>query len=413
MATRHGSVTARSAGLATATASAGVLALVLVTFVADDETFVPDGARGPAVWAATIAVVLVQSALLVRERRSPVALVAASALPIVLAVAAPSALYSITALPVLVHSFRAGVRVGFVRLRWWLVVAAAAVAVGQFVNTLDTGRTDHAAVVVEAVVQAIVVVGAPLLPASVVDAQRATRDAQQQVLVAATRERDARIGEAVARERAAMARELHDIAAHHLSGISLLASAVAKQVDTDPDAARRHALLIRAQSTSVLEDLRRLVGLLRSPGAVDGAIETVATVPALVDAARSAGHDVTLDVHRRSTASPAVGDGIGPLGQLAAYRMVQESLTNAARYAEGASVTVVVDDTDDTRLHVRVRNTPPPVRPNVPGGSGFGTIGMRERAVLTGGSFDAGPTDDGGWETRMSIPREPNRPEER
>ncbi len=406
-------MTARSAGVAMATASASVLALVLVTFFADDETSVPDGAPEPAVWAATIAVVLAQSALVARERRSPVVLVAASALPIVLAVAAPSALYSITALPVLVHSFRAGVRVGFVRLRWWLVAAVAAVAVGHVVNTLDTGRTNHGAVVVEAVVQAIVVIGAPLLPASVVAAQRATRDAQWRVLIAATRERDARIGEAVAKERAAMARELHDIAAHHLSGISLLASAVAKQVDTDPDAARRHALLIRAQSTSVLEDLRRLVGLLRSPGTVDGAIETVATVPALVDTARSAGHDVTLHVHRRSTANAAVGKGIGPLGQLAAYRMVQESLTNAAHYAEGAGVTVVVDDTDDTCLHVHVRNTPPPVRPDVASGSGFGVIGMRERAVLTGGSFDAGPTDDGGWETRMSIPREPDRREER
>ena len=200
-----------------------------------------------------------------------------------------------------------------------------------------------------------------------------------------------------------MARELHDIASHHLSGIALMASAIERQIATDPSAAESGIRQVRAQSRAVLDDLRRLVGLLRT-GDDAGAVKTVATVPELVEAASAAGTPVRLEVLQAT--EWALADGIGPLGQLAAYRMVQESLTNVLRHAPGASCSVTVDDRDAERLRIVVRNDAAAAA--AAGGDasgGFGLLGMRERAALVGGCFDAGPTKDGGWEARMSIPR--------
>lgn len=236
-------------------------------------------------------------------------------------------------------------------------------------------------------------------------AQRATRAAQQETLAAVTRERDAKIGEAIALERAAMARELHDIAAHHLSGISLMASVVARQTASAPGEAHSGALEIRKQSNAILDDLRRLVGLLRDVGHQDEGVKTLATLPHLIATARLTGAQVDFDLRSDERRKP--GAGVSLLGQLAAYRIVQESLTNASRHAPGAPCVVTVDDRDPRTLRITVRNAPPgPQARPASRGTGYGIIGMRERSALIGGSFGAGPTDDDGWETRISIPRE-------
>ena len=90
----------------------------------------------------------------------------------------------------------------------------------------------------------------------------------------------------MSRERAAMARELHDIAAHHLSGIALMAAVIDRQIDSDPERAHEGVRQVREQSTAVLEDLRRLVGLLRDDAPAERAVETVAGIVDLVERAR-------------------------------------------------------------------------------------------------------------------------------
>ena len=100
-----------------------------------------------------------------------------------------------------------------------------------------------------------------------------------------------------------------------------------------------------------------------------------------------------------------LGEGIGPLAQLAAYRMVQESLANAARHAPGARCEVVVDDRDTASLVVTVRNDPATRPPDVAvGSSGFGLVGMRERVSMLGGSLETGRTPDGGFTVSATLP---------
>ncbi|MFH9649269.1 sensor histidine kinase [Streptomyces albidoflavus] len=395
-----------SAAIAAATALSALALLSIIALLSGDDPSLAAAALGTAAWWGTAATLVLQSAaLLWGRRRATAPLGCAAGLCLVLALVSPSGVFTITALPVLVASFLAGLTGAWREVRRWAPASGVLVAAAHMVNGSAEGRTDGWNLTLQAVLQAAVVVGLPLLPASVIAAQRATNAARRETLAAVSRERDAKISEAVALERAAMARELHDIAAHHLSGISLMASAVARQTASAPDEARSGALEIRKQSNAILEDLRRLVGLLRDAASEDEGVKTLATLPGLIETARATGARV--DVVLRSDERRKPGAGVSPLGQLAAYRMVQESLTNASRHAPGAHCVVTVDDRDPHRLRLTVRNAPPgPQARPASGGSGFGIVGMRERAALIGGSFDAGPADDGGWETRMSIPHE-------
>jgi signal transduction histidine kinase len=377
-------------------AGAALIAVALLLLLAGAQGDLADLRTPGDVLLVAIPVVLAQGA-------------AIAALPIVLALIAPSATFSVTAFPTVVAVFLAGTRTPFARLAGWAGLSVLAVAVGQWLATLATTSTDPAAAAFGGVAQGVVVVGGPLLPAVAIAGQRAARRAQQETLDALTRERDAQITAAIASERTAMARELHDIAAHHLSGITLISLAIERQITTDPDAAIDGIRQVRQQSKTVLEDLRRLVGLLR--GTEDGveAVKTLDGLPDLLTVARAAGNSVELQVSTSGTWS--YGVGVSPLGQLAAYRMVQEALTNTVRYAPGAAATVAVDDTDPDRLRITVRNTRPDRIPEPRRGpGGFGVLGMQERAALVGGRFDAGPTTDDGWEARMSIPRHPTTP---
>lgn len=389
--------------LGVAAASGGALAVAGVLALREPSELALE-MTPRTLWCTALILVLQSTALLLRLRSARLALDAVALLPVLLGLAAPSELFSITALPVLVAAFLVGLDLRLKRLPWVALEAAALVAVGQAVNAVAAGRTDLGAIVLESAGQATIVIGLPLLPATLIAAQRQARTAQRATLDALTRERDAQIGEALARERTAMARELHDIAAHHLSGISVMASAIGRQVVSDPEAARAGAAQIREQSNDVLEDLRRLVGLLRDPGSTDESVKTLATIPALIEAAAASGAVVRLEVIGEPS---ELGVGIGPLGQLAAYRMVQESITNALRHAPGSTCTVRLDESDARRLRIEVVNTAAAAGTSQRVfGSGFGLLGMQERATLIGGAFDAGPSDDDGWRARMSIPRE-------
>ncbi|MQY12023.1 hypothetical protein SRB5_21520 [Streptomyces sp. RB5] len=205
--------------------------------------------------------------------------------------------------------------------------------------------------------------------------------------------------EAVTAERARMARELHDMVANNLSAIAIHSTA-ALSLD-DPVTSREALGVIRENSVQGLAEMRHLIGLLRDTGgdAEPAAAPTLEGVEALVGQARTNGLTATLADER-----PA-GLRLPPPVELAAYRIVQESLTNALKHAGPGTVAVWLGR-EAGALAVRV--TSPLERPESGGprapGSGAGLVGMRERVALLGGEFAAGPDGDRRWRVAATLP---------
>ena len=206
---------------------------------------------------------------------------------------------------------------------------------------------------------------------------------------------------AIADERKTMARDLHDVIAGHLSAIAIQSEAVlgvlARQ-EIDPTVAGIISS-IRSNSVSALQEMRTMIGLLRrDDGGEDdiAAPRKLAQLPILVDAARAAGITVRVRDSLNGTALPSAVDQ-------AAYRIVQEALTNAMKHAPGQEVDIDVR-TEATDLTLSVRNPTVPLR-NRPTEEArrSGLMNMRERAVALGGSFAAGP-GSGGWEVLARLP---------
>ena len=189
---------------------------------------------------------------------------------------------------------------------------------------------------------------------------------------------------AVLEERARIAREMHDVVAHHMSMIAVRAETAPYRVDGLPESARAELATIATAARTALTDMRRLLGVLRS-GEDDGDAPRApqpgfAQIDDLVATARAAGVNVTVSY----AGVPAVPETVG----LAAYRIVQEALANAARHAPDGPVTLEARGSDG-RLTVTVRNR---LAGPVPAGAGgHGLAGMRERATLLGGTLTAGP----------------------
>ncbi|QZN85636.1 sensor histidine kinase [Cellulomonas sp. C5510] len=402
-----------AAAVTGAAAVAGLLALPLLARLDTDpvaDAGVPaDVTVGSAGWWLVLLALAGQAVALAWVRSRPRAvLLGVSAAAVVAALAAGAGAGGLTSLAVLVAVYRAGVAAPFTRLRGVLPVVLVLLAADGALR--GTGLTSSVPLLLAAALgQAVLLVALPLGTALVVASRRAVREAQAGELRALARERDALVRTAVATERTAMARELHDIAAHHLSGIALMASAIDRQIDTDPDAAHQGVRAVRDQSRVVLQDLRRLVGLLRADDAAETEAASLAAVPGLVAAAGAvAGTPATVEVLRPDGADGELGQGVGPLGQLTAYRMVQEALANARSHAPGAPCRVTVDDRGADAVVVTVRNDPPDAvpAPAERDDRGHGLRGMRERADLVGATLRHGPTPDGGWEVRLTLPRE-------
>lgn len=217
--------------------------------------------------------------------------------------------------------------------------------------------------------------------------------------------------QAVVAERARMARELHDMVANHLSAIAIHSTAA---LSIDSPATSREALgVIRENSVQGLAEMRRLIGLLRDAGAGQGAVATpsLGGLDALLEQARTNGAASGLDfvlLDDRPSGEPLPA----PV-ELAAYRIVQESLTNALKHAAPGTVTVRLarehtgagTRSGGGALHVAV-DSPYGERPGPRApGSGAGLIGMRERAELLGGAFEAGRAD-AVWRVRATLPVE-------
>jgi signal transduction histidine kinase len=205
---------------------------------------------------------------------------------------------------------------------------------------------------------------------------------------------------AVAEERLRLARELHDVVAHSLSMIAVQSGAGAHVIDERPDEARRALTAIQDASRQALDEMRRVVGVLRDDDAPELApIPGVADLEALVEQVSEAGPRV--DLHSAGEPRP-----LPPGIDVTVYRIVQESLTNVVRHAGAGIVRVgLAYGLQDLRVEILDDGRAP--RSN---GRGHGLQGMRERVELLGGTFEAGPMRDGGFRVAARIPLEEDRP---
>ncbi|GHI05492.1 ATPase [Streptomyces cellostaticus] len=205
---------------------------------------------------------------------------------------------------------------------------------------------------------------------------------------------------AVAQERGRIARELHDVVAHHMSVISVQAGLARFVFDSDPGKARGALGTIGDTSGEALEELRRMLQVLREedPQAPEGApMPTLARLGDLVDRVRSGGLPVDLAVEGTERPLP-------PGVELCAYRVVQEALTNVLKHAGPARARVQLRYGSHD-LTVRVTDDGEGVNPDrVSTGAGHGLIGMRERAKLYGGAISVGPRAEGGYQVQLTLP---------
>ncbi|GAA0702231.1 sensor histidine kinase [Kitasatospora atroaurantiaca] len=199
-------------------------------------------------------------------------------------------------------------------------------------------------------------------------------------------------------ERLRMARELHDILAHSISLIHLQAGVALELIDTRPEQARSALVTIKAASKEALGEVRQVLGTLRAPGAAAprSPAPGLARLDELATQAGHAGLTVSVQVEGDEREVPAGLD-------LAAFRIVQEALTNVIRHSAARGATVVLDWRSADGLVVQV-DDPGPAGGADGGGSGSGLVGMRERVAAFGGTLEAGPRGDGGFRVRAWLP---------
>ncbi|MEU4220746.1 histidine kinase [Actinoplanes sp. NPDC026623] len=231
-------------------------------------------------------------------------------------------------------------------------------------------------------------------------------DEGRERLFALEREQDEALRRATEHERARIARELHDVVTHNVSVMVIQAGAARKVMDAEPGQAREALLAVEAGGRAAMAELRHVMGLLTmDSGGPDpaGAAELTPQpgldrLDALVDRVRDSGLPVELT---RSGPPRPVPSGV----ELAAYRVVQEALTNTVKHAVGASATVAVEYGTD-RLRVLVTDTGGEPRTPAAAGAGRGLIGLRERLAVYGGTLRAGRRLGGGYRVDAQIPLE-------
>jgi signal transduction histidine kinase len=344
----------------------------------------PDGGEGTAGWALTLALALP----LLGRRRHPVAVFIIVSVIALGQWLADVRAFGDSALLVALYTVAATQP-----LRVTLAAAAVVEAgIGLAVARWAPGTEPNAFVALSGLATAAGVLG--------VNVQH------RRALMLSLRERAARLEDerdqhgrlAAAAERSRIARELHDIIAHNLSVMIALADGATFAIHDAPDRAEVATRSASRTGRQALTEMRRLLGVLRTD---DGAPESRAPLPGLaqvdelVERVRAAGLPTTLRV---SGAAPAGASG----GlQLAAYRIVQEALTNALKHAGPGAEAEVALRWERERLAVAVRNTGPPAAAIGPEGGGL--RGMRERAAVYDGVVTAGPQPEGGWRVHTEL----------
>ncbi|MGW2475806.1 sensor histidine kinase [Streptomyces sp. NPDC001665] len=277
----------------------------------------------------------------------------------------------------------------------WLATGAASLVL----HLVRADRSNASALLLPLFAAVVLVIGAAVRERRV--AQR--RLAEQETVSEAERAR-----RTLLEERARIARELHDVVAHHMSVITVQADSAPYRLAELSDEAREEFGTIAASARESLAEMRRLLVVLRGDG-VEGERAPqpgIDRLQQLVEATVRAGLPAELSLATDMGDVPSAVD-------LSAYRIVQEALANVVRHAPGARTRVSVTS-DGGQLTVVVVNEPPeqPVSPLESAGTGHGLVGMRERVRLTGGSLDAGPLPDGGFRVVARLPLSPAGPDD-
>lgn len=211
-------------------------------------------------------------------------------------------------------------------------------------------------------------------------------------------EREVTAAQAVALDRIGIARELHDVVAHHVSAMGVQAGAARAIMQHEPDAAREALLGVEASARTAISELHQLLRTLRTASDVeaDSSILSLDAIPALVDAVTASGTPTTLTIVGEPREVPQ-------FVQVNLYRITQEALTNARRHAGPGATADVRVRFGDQAIEVEVTNTGRTVLHAVPG---MGQLGMRERAAVSGGEIAIGPRPGsrGGYLVRVTVP---------
>ncbi|WP_051810015.1 sensor histidine kinase [Actinoplanes subtropicus] len=346
---------------------------------------------GPAArWVGrpyALAFMVVGYGVLALRRRYPLAVLTAQAVLVLAEAWSGHPLLSAPALLVAVVTVAAA--------GWRQAAAAGAVAATVLAGGPVLGRTVSADGLVTALGFCLAAVSTGLY----VNAARGRRIAAQDRRVRAERERRLRSEAAVTHERLRIARELHDIVAHHLSLVVLQAAAARLALPANAPALPP-VNAVESASRRALEEMRRMVGVLRLADTgvdTDRAPQpTLGELPELVEQARSAGLAVTLHMDADLQDVP---DGVA----LCAYRIVQEALTNVIRHTDGVPATVTIGRRP-SGLDLQIDNDGGFPQPGTTRGAGLGLVGMRERVSLLGGQLSAGPLPGGGWRVHVELP---------
>jgi signal transduction histidine kinase len=264
-----------------------------------------------------------------------------------------------------------------------LLAAVAAVGAVLLADLLHAGRPG-----ILQTLGHVLLVGIPLLAAEAIRTHRANVSLLTDRLRLAERAREQEAERRAEQERMRIARELHDVVAHTLTEINVQAAAAAEH--TKPGEARAALERIEDASHGAVGELRAIVGVLRNPNKSDAPrspTPTLHDVDALVERARGTGLAVELELTGEQP------ERVSDASSLAAYRIVQESLTNARRHAPGTPVRAELGF-NATEMVLAIENRGSS-RPNGNRGTGSGIAGMHERAIAVGGTLEAGPTPEG------------------
>lgn len=383
---------------------------------------------------ASLIVLLVAQSLALCVRRVNVlgCLVAVSLAQLAISTLVPSEV-SFLSPPPLIAAYTCGVRLAIPRLLW--IIGAVVTVQGVWIVYATAAQANPAAQpwtapgTLALVDESLMVGSGPIISLAVsyvVAALTGTYVAMRRryTKLERLRARDAvraqqeRAESAIRAERSRMARELHDIAAHHLSGMVVQAAAAERLIGRDEDAAREATGWIRTQGKETLDGLRLVVGALREPGesahatgaslrhegepGADGApVPGLATIDRLLESER--GFGTSIDFERTGQRYP-----LPPVADVTFYRVTQEALSNAREHAAGAEVRIALRYSA-SEVVLEVENQPGrdlalerADADDAP--RGLGLVGMRERAQLIGAVLRAGRTTAGGWNVTLTLP---------
>ncbi|MGP4105061.1 sensor histidine kinase [Nonomuraea sp. KM90] len=279
-----------------------------------------------------------------------------------------------------------------VRPRAAVEALVISVLTGLACGTLVSQTHDDNDAGAAAILTAVVVVGAAL---------RGSRVARTELVKQEELTAEERARRTLLEERNRIARELHDVLAHHMSLVSIQAQVAPHLVQNPSEELKENLAAIRDNAVEALTELRRVLGVLRSEDPESEGVwyapqPTLVRLGELVSNVRDAGQTITTQI----TGEPRP---LSPGIELSAFRIVQEALSNVMRHASGAEARVEVGYLRDV-LTIRVTNSAPNVPASSSPAAGHGLLGMRERTAMLGGELAVGPTPDGGYEVTAVLP---------